>query len=317
MLKRSIGIDTLLFDPWLVVETATPGRMARNTAICFTVLGGTALWFAVSGRRARHTALALGTAGSLVAGVALVALFGYASNVSTAYAWRTSTAMAPTTASALLLLGIGYVAAAWGAATSTGSPRWLPIPVAVGALATTLFLWQALTNLGDDARTVSLDRAAGSVFAVGLVFSALLAGAVALGQDARRRRHEAESLTDRLADEVALRGARVRRDEVLAAAYRAVSSERDLSSFGAFAATVADALPYDRVSLSFVEGPSARIVAVAGPRAHTLPVGSRLPVTSPVVAEMVATREPYISRDSYSEVATACRAWCPGRSRRR
>lgn len=299
---RELGIDTLLFDPWLVVEGATPGRMPGNTAICFAVLGVAALWFAWSGRRG-HAPLAVGAAGSLVAGVALVALFGYVSDVSTAYAWRTSTAMAPTAAAALLLLGIGYVSAAWGAATTTGSPQWLPVPVAVGALATTLFLWQALTNLGDDARTVSLDRAAGSVLAVGLMFSTLLAGTVALGQDARRRRREAESLTARLAEEVALRDARVRRDEVLAAAYRAVSSAPDLDrALAAFADVAADALPFDRVSLSFVEGPSVRIVAVAGPRAHTLPAGSRLPVTNPIVAEMLATREPYLARDSYTEV---------------
>ena len=295
-------VDTLLFDPWLTTGTPTPGRMAGNTAICVTVLGVAGTWLAATRRRTGRAPLAVGTAGSLVAGVALVALFGHASDVATAFAWRSSTAMAPVTAATLLLLGVGYVSAAWGAASVHRAPRWLPVPVAVGALAVSLFLWQSLVTLGEDQRVISLDRAAGSVLAIGLVFSALLAGAAALGQQAIRRRREAEAMGARLSEEVAFRAARAERDEVLRAAYQVVSSARDLADgFAEFADVVGVALPFDRVSLSVVEGPSIRIAAVAGPRAHTLPVGSRLAVTNPIVAEMLATKEAYVLQQTFTE----------------
>lgn len=304
---QSFGIDTLLFDPWLTVGTDSPGRMPRNTAACFTVLGAAGSWLALTGRRPGRAPLAVGTAGSLVAALALVALFGYAGGISTAYTWRTSTAMAPTTAAALLVLGIGYVAAAWGTAVSVGAPRWLPLPVGVGALAATLLLWEAMLNLGGTAeRTIPLGRAAGIVLGIGVVFSALLAGGTALAQDALNRRREAERLAARLAEEAArvteFQGvllARTARDNVLRAAYAAVSTAPDLKAgFDGFAAAARDALTFDRCSLSLVDDGVASVVAVAGSMTETLPLGTALPVTDPLLTEIMRSREPYLVNDT-------------------
>jgi hypothetical protein len=136
-LDRSLGVDTLLFDPWLTTGVDVPGRMARNSALCLVVLGACALLLATRVRT--RSLVVVGVAASAVAGLVLVALFGYASGVSTAYTWRTSTAMAPLTAAALLVASVGYGAAAWRAATPAGgAPRWLPVPVAGGTLAVTL-----------------------------------------------------------------------------------------------------------------------------------------------------------------------------------
>jgi signal transduction histidine kinase len=304
---RAIGIDRLLFDPWLTIGTDAPGRMARNTAICFTTLGATAIWLALSRRRSTPSALAVGTAASLVAGLALVALFGYAADVAPAYTWRTSTAMAPLTAVLLLLLAIGYIAAAWGTATAGGgTPRWLPVPVGVGALAATLFLWQALTSLGTNGtRTISLDRAAGGVLAIGLVFSALLALATSLGQHARRRRLVAEGLAAKLEEEAARRLAfqdvlvrRTGRDAVLRAAYLAVATATDLrEGFDAFAGAVSSALRFDRATLSVVDGDETTIVAVCGKDMTALPVGSAVSLSDPLLDAILEARGPYLQND--------------------
>ena len=304
---QSFGIDTLLFDPWLTVGADSPGRMPRNAAACFTVLGAAASWLALTGRRPGRAPLAVGTAGSLVAALALVALFGYAGGISAAYTWRTSTAMAPATAAALLLLGVGYVAAAWGTAASVGAPRWLPLPVGVGALAATLLLWEALLNVGGDTeRTVTLGRAAGIILGIGLVFSLLLAGGTALAQDALRRRREAERLAARLEEEAARAAEfqevllqRTARDNVLREAYAAVSTAPDLrAGFDGFAAAAREGLAFDRCSLSVVDDGVATVVAVAGSMEGLLPLGTTLPVSDPLLTEIIRSREPYLVKDT-------------------
>jgi signal transduction histidine kinase len=303
---RSLGIDRLLFDPWLTTGVDSPGRMARNTALCFAIFGLAIALFVLTGRRGGRMPLVVGIAASLVAGLALVALFGYAGGVSTAYTWRTSTAMAPLTALVLLVLAGGFVAAAWDSAASEGAPGWLPLPVGVLALAATLFLWQALVSLGHgDDRSISADRAAGLVVAIGLVFSALLAGATALGQAASRRRRYAESLARRLSEEGLLRAQvqeallrRAQHDSVLRSAYAAVSLATDLQAgFAAFAASAADALTYDRATLSVIGADASTVVATAGPAAAALPVGASTPLTDPLIAMLVRSRDPYLMRD--------------------
>lgn len=299
-----LGIDRLLFDPWLKTG-ASPGRMPGNSAVCFALLGASAFWFARS-ERSRRAALAVGVAASLVAGLALVALFGYAAGVTTAYTWRSGTAMAPLTAFLLLLLAMGYLGMAWNLANTDGLPRWLPIPVAVGSLAATLVLWQALTNLGTGAtRTISLDRAAGGVLVIGLVFSALLAGATSLGQHARRRRLVAEGLAAKLEEEAARRLAfqdvlvrRTGRDAVLRAAYLAVATATSLGEgFDAFSGAVSSALRFDRATLSIVEGDTTTVVAVCGKDMTALPIGSQVSLADPLLDAILEARGPYLQND--------------------
>jgi signal transduction histidine kinase len=303
---RDLGIDQLLFRSWLTLGVDVPGRMARNSAACFLLLGTAVLVLAGTGRRGGRPALLAGVAASTVAGLALVALFGYAGGVSTAYTWRTSTAMAPLTAGCLVVLAVGYVAAAWEAAGGGASPHWLPVPVGVGALAATLFLWDALVSLGAGSdRTISVDRAAGVVLAIGLVFSALLALATALGQAALRRRRVAERLTRQLETEGARRAAvqdtllrRALRDAVLRNAYAAASSATELEAgFAAFAQAVSEVLAPERTMLAVVDDRAAKVVAVAGPAGVAAPVGTVTPLSDPLLGEIVRGRRPYLMRD--------------------
>jgi signal transduction histidine kinase len=261
---RSFGVDQLLFRPWLLTGAEVAGRMPRSTAVCVTVLAVAATWIAARGRRSPAAPFVAGTAGSLVAGAALVALLGYVLDVEAAYTWWTRAAMAPATAATLLLLGIGYVAAAWQVATTSGAPRWLPVPIGVGAVTATLFLWQALVNVdGGDDRTISPTRAAGVVLAIGFVFAALLAVATVLGQNARRGRRAAESMQRELLQ-------RAERDQVLRAAYEAVSTAPDLpTAFEAFCVAVGTGLDMQRCRLSMVNGDEVTIVAAYGEAAPT------------------------------------------------
>jgi signal transduction histidine kinase len=304
---RSFGIDQLWFRSWIVTGVDAPGRMARNTALCLALLGWAVLLLAVRAARLR-AALVVGLAGSFVAGLTLVALFGYVSGVSTAYTWRTSTGMAPLTAGCLLILAIGYVTAAWY--REQGTPRWLPAPVGIGALAVTLFLWQALLAVGGrEDRALSVDRAAGGVLAIGLVFSALLATATGLGQAAFRRRRTAEALARRLAEEGKARSSvqdllvrRAQRDTVLKSAYAAVADAADLAdAIDAFALAVSDAVVVDRISFATIDGATSTVRAATGEAAGASPVGTVTPNTDELLSSIVATRKPWIMNDTAAE----------------
>lgn len=286
---RSFGIDRLLFHPWIVTGVDAPGRMARNTALSFALLGVALLVLAVLGRRDPRGHLVVGLAASFVAALAMVALFGYAGGVATAYTWRTSTAMAPLTAAALLGACVAAVAAVWAHAAGHGAPRWLPVPVGVCALAGTLFLWQSLLSLGaTEDRTVSIDRAAGLVLAIGLLFSALVASATAAGQQARQRRRVAEDLSARLE-------ARARRDALQRAAYDAVSRESTLdAALAAYDAVIAGAVPHDRITLALVEADRFVVAAaIGGP-----PPGAGGPIQGSPFADAVVTGEPVVLPDT-------------------
>lgn len=291
LLDRSLGIDTLLFDPWLTLGVDVPGRMARNSAVCFVALGSCALALLLTGARPGRVPLAVGIVTSAVAGLVLVALFGYASGVSTAYTWRTSTAMAPMTAVALLFASVGVGASAWRAAVPSGAPRWLPVPVAVTTLAVTLFLWQALTSFGDQ-NVLTLDRAAGIIVGVGLLFALLLAAATAAAQAAVAARREAER--------------RNQRATVLREAYGAVALAEDLTSgFEGFADAARAVVDFDRLALTVVDESRATIAAAVGAGLDLVAAGASMPVTEPVIADIVASRSSVLVEDVATRYATS------------
>ncbi len=108
----NLGIDQLLMEHYIMVETSHPGRMAPNTALCF-VLIGTALL--VWGRFApfRSRPLLLGCLGTLTLVLGVVAFVGYLSGASTAYGWGHLTRMVVHTAAGFVVLGTGILAVAY------------------------------------------------------------------------------------------------------------------------------------------------------------------------------------------------------------
>jgi signal transduction histidine kinase len=129
------------------VKTSAPGRMAPNTATAFVLAGAAVI--ALSRRGAspvRHRAAA--ALGALCAGIALIALLGYAGGATSAYAWGTLAQMAVHTALGLVLLGGGAAAAALARHGEGGRPVTAELPwlAALAGTVVTLGLWNALAD---------------------------------------------------------------------------------------------------------------------------------------------------------------------------
>ena len=99
-----LGLDRLLMRDVHADPSRVPGRMAPNTALAF-MLSGIALMAVGTSRRHPHRHALIGILGALVAALALVSVFGYASGIPAAYAWGRAIGMAAHAALGFLLLG--------------------------------------------------------------------------------------------------------------------------------------------------------------------------------------------------------------------
>ena len=140
-----LGLDQLLMRDVHADPSRVPGRMAPNTALAF-MLSGIALMAVGTSHRHPHRHALIGILGALVAALALVSAFGYASGIPTAYAWGHAIGMAAHAALGLLLLGGCFIAYAWRADCTADLPlpHWLPLMVGIGVLAMVVAVWQAL-----------------------------------------------------------------------------------------------------------------------------------------------------------------------------
>ena len=149
----SLGVDTLFLDPYLTGHTSTPGRMAPNAALCL-VLTGLAL-VCLAARNALAATVA-GLAGLLCGGVAVLAVAGYAANVTMAYEWFGFTQMALPTALAFIPLACALLlhsASRWQAHRMLRR-LWRPLMVAGVMSAMTCGMWLSLL----DAERAQLQR---------------------------------------------------------------------------------------------------------------------------------------------------------------
>ncbi|HJU83752.1 MAG TPA: ATP-binding protein [Holophagaceae bacterium] len=140
---RDLGIDQLFLRDYDPLGMTSPGRMAPNSAFCLLIFGAAILLASAAPRRWRPLALSL--AASALMAIGLIALFGYASGVTSLTAWGRFSTMAVLTAAGVLALGLGLFAFAWGDGRRAGDPvpSWLPIPSAAAVLVGTLVVWQA------------------------------------------------------------------------------------------------------------------------------------------------------------------------------
>lgn len=141
------GIDELLGPSYIMVKLSSPGRMSPVAAICFA-MASIALLLAPK-IPLRRAALLLGLNGSTIAAIGLVTSMGFALGSSDAFGWRNLTRASLGTAVGLFVLGIGILALAWHVEMDRrGTPRWLPMGVAIVVGMSTLGLWQALIAAG-------------------------------------------------------------------------------------------------------------------------------------------------------------------------
>jgi len=177
-----LHIDQLLMTHYIDVETSHPGRMAPNTALCFS-LTGLAVFLSLSHQRSTGATSRVAVVGALIIGLGIVALAGYFVGVKSAYGWGHMTRMAIHTAAGFVTLGIGFVALAWGwdkqRYPERRFPGWIPVVITITGLTITFALWQAM--LVREQSMIEMMDAEGKSFAdeslliFGLLFTMALA----------------------------------------------------------------------------------------------------------------------------------------------
>ena len=181
-LGRSLGVDQLILHPYLSQPYGAPGRLGINTAVCVTLAGAALLVWSPWRRRRRPAAPAVG--GSLIAAIAIIASFGYATGTPAAYGWAHLSAMSFAAAVATLFLSVSLLSAAWRD-TYPGHgmlPGWLPLPVGVLALGLASAVWLTLAAGG---RVTPATITSAATF-LGLFLAGLVMLVVWLAQRAQR-----------------------------------------------------------------------------------------------------------------------------------
>ncbi len=166
-----------------------PGRMSPNTAIALTVAG---IVLGTRGLRRAHPQL-LASGGSLLSGLGLVALMGYATGLQGAYLWGGATEMAAVAAVASLAVGVAMVAEArssYRRGPEAVAGGWLPVPLGVSALTVSIVLWQATVATGAD--TIGVDALSWMFLALAVFLTSGFVFALQLRQSAVAARGRAE-----------------------------------------------------------------------------------------------------------------------------
>lgn len=123
----NLGTDQLLMQHYITVQTSHPGRMAPNTALCFSFTG---IAIALSTGMIRKLSSPINAVfGSLILGLGVVALLGYALELEAAYGWGRLTRMALHAAFGFIIIGSGLLAIGWKSARADDKslPSWLPL----------------------------------------------------------------------------------------------------------------------------------------------------------------------------------------------
>ncbi|RLA43905.1 MAG: hypothetical protein DRR06_10990 [Gammaproteobacteria bacterium] len=143
-----LHIDQLFMEHYIDLKTSNPGRMAPNTALCFSLTGLTVLLTTLCHERPRVTAWTA-TLGALIISLGVTALAGYMIGVEGAYGWGHMTRMAIHTTAGFIVLGGGFVALAWSRnrrmSPAESLPHWAPQIIGITGLTITFALWQAMS----------------------------------------------------------------------------------------------------------------------------------------------------------------------------
>jgi PAS domain-containing protein len=213
----SLGIDELFMVHEITTKTSHPGRMAPNTAACFTLFGLAAVLRFDRWNTTRQSVLTV-VLGSLTFGLAVVALSGYAAQLETAYGWGNLTRMAVHTSVGFTLASLGLLCWIWSRNEGKRSwlPEWMPIPIGVGVFTAALCLWQAVAAEGERIRqqhedVTSLASLATIILIVGTLLAVALALVAYLAQRASIRSAELKAHQDLLEDTVSERTAELKR----------------------------------------------------------------------------------------------------------
>jgi len=138
----NLHIDQLFMEHYIHVETSHPGRMAPNTALCFSLTGLTILSTLLRQRYLTSHAW-IGILAALIISLGLIAFTGYLFATEKAYGWGHLTRMAIHTASGFIILGTGFLALAVNFDGKHQAKHWLKWIYIIAGLTVLLILWQA------------------------------------------------------------------------------------------------------------------------------------------------------------------------------
>lgn len=145
-----LGLDQLFMDHYITVKTHHPGRMAPNTALCFS-LSGASLIVAGLSKKTPKAATFLAIFGGLILTLSSVAAVGYVVRLETAYGWGNLTRMALHTSVGFLVLGTGTLfLARLNAKKLFLISRWVPILITLFLTTITLLFFQASISQKND-----------------------------------------------------------------------------------------------------------------------------------------------------------------------
>jgi len=138
-------LDQLFMKHYVTVQSSSPGRMAPNTALCFTLTGFTAVYFTLAAGKG-YAAAVTALVGALIFGLGVVAFTGYFLDMEAVYGWGTLTRMAIHTATGFMIIGSGYTFLSWkhGNVSRFNLPPWLSFPILIVSLTFTVSIWQAI-----------------------------------------------------------------------------------------------------------------------------------------------------------------------------
>jgi len=138
---RDLSIDQLFFKPYFETDTAYPGRMSPLAAVCFIFIGA-GIMLVGAKKRWPHRLTVVGMLACVTVVIAMVALFGFALGIESAYGWGSYSRMALNTTVEFLLLGTGMLLLSWQTARRENFNflRWLPVTGAVTLMVMVVFV---------------------------------------------------------------------------------------------------------------------------------------------------------------------------------
>ncbi|RLE17647.1 MAG: hypothetical protein DRJ50_13835, partial [Actinobacteria bacterium] len=188
-----LGIDELFMKHDITVGTSNPGRMAPNTAVCFTLFGLCGLVWQLRWKPIHRSVLVV-ILGSVTFGLGVVALTGYMAGLETAYGWGNLTRMAVHTSVGFVVVSCGLLFFVWSRDIRGrhALPDWMPIPMGVAILTASVCLWQAMTAEGvriqrEHEDVTSISGLAILMLIVGMLLAMAMALAAFLAQQSARR----------------------------------------------------------------------------------------------------------------------------------
>lgn len=142
---QDLGIDEAFGTHRLIAPTAFPGRISALTSMLL-VAGSLVLLWRLTPCGSRGRVLAEAVIGSLVTALGLSTLLAYGTDLPDVYAWGSAVPTPPTSAVALVILGVALMALAWREHVNEdgSAPAWSPMPVVVVCLSVTAVLWIGL-----------------------------------------------------------------------------------------------------------------------------------------------------------------------------